>query len=320
VETIAVTGAAGFIGSNLCQALLDSGHQVTGVDNFDPFYDRSLKERWLGQLRPHPSFRFVESDICSNTAIPAWLEGVDAVVHLAALAGVRASVDDPTRYMTVNVGGTTAVLDACRRSGTTRVVIASSSSVYGERGDVCLKESDTNLEPLSPYGVSKYTGELIARLYAGLYGLRIAALRFFSVYGPRQRPDQAICRFHRLLTTGQPLECFGDGSATRDYTHVDDVVTGILAALGWVGASEPDFEVFNIGSAKPVALQDLIELLGRLVGVTPIISKKPQPVVDVSRTCASIEKASSVLGYAPQVALEDGLARFIEWHEVTHGH
>ena len=320
MKRIAVTGAAGFIGSNLCQTLLDSDLDVTGVDNFDPFYDRSVKERWLDSLVQRPNFRFVESDICLSGACCDWLEGAEAVVHLAALAGVRASVEDPERYMAVNAGGTTTVLDACRLLGTKRVVIASSSSVYGEREDSCLNENATRLEPPSPYGVSKYAGEMIARLYANLYGLRVAALRFFSVYGPRQRPDQAITRFHGLLSAGQPLECFGDGSATRDYTHVDDVVAGIVGALGWVGIGEPGFDVFNIGSARPVSLSDLIATLGRLVGVKPVICELPQPAVDVSRTCASIDKAAAVLGYAPKVALEDGLAQFIEWHEVTYGY
>lgn len=317
---IAVTGAAGFIGSNLCEALLDSGHDVTGVDNFDPFYDRTVKERWVEPLLVRPNFRLVESDICRGAVNATWLKDAQAVVHLAARAGVRSSVNDPERYVSANVGGTTAVLDGCRRFAVARVVIASSSSVYGERGDVCLKESDTQLEPVSPYGVSKYAAELVARMCAGLYGFRVATLRFFSVYGPRQRPDQAIFRFHRLLSTGKPIECFGDGSAARDYTHVDDVVNGILAALAWVRTGDPDYEVFNIGSARPVSLRDLIGMLGRLVGVTPVVRRMPQPVADVSRTCASIDKAAAVLGYAPQVALENGLAQFIEWHEVTYGH
>jgi len=320
VKRIVVTGAAGFIGSNLCEALIDRGHVVTGVDNFDPFYERATKERWLKPLLAQPNFRFFESDVCAAAGSPEWIKDVSAVIHLAALAGVRTSVSDAARYMAVNVGGTTSVLEACRNSGVRQVVVASSSSVYGERGGQRFDEAETGLEPVSPYGVSKYAGELISQMYARLHGFRVAALRFFSVYGPRQRPDQAIFTFRSMISAGEPIECFGDGSTARDYTHVDDVVAGILGALDWVGDEAADYQVFNIGSGRSVLLKDLLEMLGQVVGGAPKVREVKRPAVDVSCTFATIEKAAAILGYAPQVRLEDGLAQFNEWYEVTYGH
>jgi UDP-glucuronate 4-epimerase len=222
--------------------------------------------------------------------------------------------------MAVNVGGTTSVLEACVRSGVSRVVFASSSSVYGECGDERLSEEDSRLEPVSPYGVSKYAGESVAEMYARLHGIRVAALRFFSVYGPRQRPDQAIFKFLVKVLTGEPVECFGDGSTARDYTHVSDVVAGTVSALDWLSRESSDFQVFNIGSGRSVLLRDLMGMIGMSVGKTPVVLEVPRPTVDVSRTCASIDKARAVLGYSPRVMIEEGLAQFKEWYEVTYGH
>jgi UDP-glucuronate 4-epimerase len=314
-----VTGAVGFIGGHTCRALLRAGHQVVGLDNFDPFYERSIKEGALAELREERGFSFTEGDIRDEALLRELLDGVHVVVHLAARAGVRPSIEDPGLYASVNVEGTARLLEACRSRGVRRFVFGSSSSVYGDTSQAPFQEVAPALDPVSPYAATKRAGELLCRVYHHLYGLRIASLRFFTVYGPRQRPDLAIHRFTRLLAGGKPIQQFGDGSSERDYTHVDDILNGVLGAVRWTADDEPAHEVFNLGESRTVRLDHLIRLIADALGVAPKIEYLPVQPGDVRRTHADISKARAVLGYDPQVAIEDGIARFVTWYEDTYG-
>lgn len=316
---VLVTGAVGFIGSHCCRALLERGLSVTGLDNFDPFYDRRIKEQALAALKPSDRFAFVEGDIRDAHVVATALDGVEAVVHLAARAGVRPSIEDPEGYTSVNVGGTAALLEACRRAGVTRFVFGSSSSVYGDDTPVPFSEDATCAFPISPYAATKRAGELQCRVYSHLHGFRVAALRFFTVYGPRQRPDLAIHRFTRMMVAGEPIPRFGDGSTERDYTWVDDIVTGVVAAVDWTDGSEGAFELFNLGGSRTISLTRLIELIGQAVGVEPVIEVRPAVPGDVRRTCADVRKAQRILGYHPSVAVEAGIPRFVRWYKELHG-
>ncbi len=316
---VLITGVAGFIGAHAGRAFLQRGWRVTGIDNFDPFYDRRIKEQGMAELPSMGHFRFVEGDIRDRECVVEVLDDVDVVLHLAARAGVRPSIEDPELYVSVNVGGTATLLEACRDRGLKKVVFGSSSSVYGDTTPVPFSESADAVEPISPYAATKRAGELHCRVYTHLYGFRIAALRFFTVYGARQRPDLAIHKFTRLISSGRPIQQFGDGTSERDYTHVDDIVQGVLAATEWTGQEGPAFEVFNLGESKTVRLSYLIELIGDALELEPEIDVQPAAAGDVRRTFADISKAKRVLGYDPQVAIEDGIPRFVEWYKATYG-
>jgi len=313
-ERVLVTGAAGFIGSHTVARLLADGWAVTGLDNFDPFYDRALKEEGLRPLLDHPRFTFREGDIRRPADVDAALTRVDAVVHLAARAGVRPSIEDPEAYTSINVGGTATLLEACRRVGIRRFVFGSSSSVYGDSTPVPFRESAPCAAPISPYAVTKRAGELQCAVYAHLHGFRVAALRFFTVYGPRQRPDLAIHRFTRLLSNGEAIPRYGDGSSERDYTFVDDIVAGVRAAVGWTRTPVPGFELFNLGGNRTVRLDALIQLIARALDVEPRIRRLPSVPGDVQRTCADIERSRRVLRYHPVVDIEEGIRRFVTWY------
>jgi len=312
-----VTGGAGFIGSHLVDRLLGLGAEGTVVDNFDPFYDPAVKRANLAPHRDHPRLRLVEADIRDEAALEAAFQASrpEAVVHLAARAGVRPSVEDPVGYTEVNIGGTVNVLQAARRHGVARVIFGSSSSVYGRNTKVPFAEEDPILTPASPYGATKAAGEALCQSFSNCYGLTIVALRFFTVYGPRQRPDLAIHKFARLMRAGRPLPLYGDGSSERDYTYVDDIVDGILAALAFQAfpRGEPPYRVFNLGSDRPVRLDTLVEQLAATLGLEPQIERLPEQVGDVPRTWADLTRSRTELGYAPQVSLEEGLARFAAW-------
>ena len=319
MSRILITGAAGFIGSHACRVFLDREWLVTGLDNFDPFYDRAIKEQGLAELADEPGFRFVEGDIRDTATVNAVLEGVDVVLHLAARAGVRPSIEDPEAYVSVNVGGTATLLEVCNKLGIKRFVFGSSSSVYGDSTPVPFREDAPAVDPISPYAATKRAGELHCKVYAHLHGFRIAALRFFTVYGPRQRPDLAIHKFARLMSTGTPVIQFGGGSSERDYTHVDDIIQGTAAAVDWAMQEVPAFEVFNLGESKTTRLADLIEMIGNAVQIEPKIEVQPAAPGDVRRTFADISKARRVLGYDPQISIEDGIPQFVEWYQATYG-
>jgi UDP-glucuronate 4-epimerase len=320
MSRILVTGAAGFIGSHLCEALLAAGHQVAGVDNFDPFYPRAVKERNLALLRGHAGFLFSEGDVVRD---PLPLDGVEAIIHLAAKPGVQPSLDSPVSYMEANVSATARLLDLARRGGIARVVFGSSSSVYGESTPAPFAEDAVADQPISPYAASKRAGELVSRVFTHLYRTRIACLRFFTVYGPRQRPDLAIHRFTARIVADQPIQMRGDGSSERDYTYVSDVVDGIQAALEWTsragsGAIEP-WRVFNLGGGGRVRLDRLIALIGAAAGRTPVIERAPDQPGDVSLTAADLRRSERELGYRPRVGIEEGVGRFVAWYREVHG-
>jgi UDP-glucuronate 4-epimerase len=310
VKHALVTGAAGFIGSHLVDALLTRGWRVTGLDNFDPFYPRAVKARNIAGHVKHPAYRLAEADLRTGR-LEEIVEGdVDAVVHLAARAGVRPSIADPLGYQEVNVIGTQRLLEFARAAGVRQFVFASSSSVYGVNPRVPWREDDPVLMPVSPYAATKVSGELSGHVYSRLHGLRFIALRFFTAYGPRQRPDLAIHRFARLMLEGRPLPVYGDGSSRRDYTYVDDIVQGLLAAMAY---ADSPYEVINLGNNRTVRLDELVSTLERTLGVTAKIERLPEQAGDVPPTWASIEKARRLLGYAPSASLDEGIARFAAW-------
>lgn len=313
---ILLTGSAGFIGSHLAERLCGRGDQVVGLDNFDAFYPRAVKERNLASLRARPEFRFVEGDITSSDDLTrAFAEArPDAVVHLAALAGVRPSIVDPLRYGEVNVAGTSRLLDACSKHGVTRMVFASSSSVYGVDSAVPFRESDPCGKPASPYAATKRAGELCAFTAHHLQSLDVTCLRFFTVYGPRQRPDLAIHKFTRLIDAGKPIELFGDGSTSRDYTWIDDIVDGIVASIDeQARARVPGYRIYNLGGSRTTSLMRLVELISQSLGKKPVIEWRPEQPGDMRRTLADVTLSGTNLGYAPRVAIEDGIARFVSW-------
>ena len=315
---ILVTGAAGFIGSHVCEALLARGDEVVGLDNFDPFYERAVKERNLEGLRRTAGFRFVEVDIVRD-GLP--LDGVLVVLHLAARPGVRPSLEDPASYSETNVTGTVRVFEAARRAGIRRIVFGSSSSVYGDATPPPFAEDAPAAWPISPYAASKRAGELMAQAFAHLYGLQIACLRFFTVYGPRQRPDLAIHRFTRLIAEGQPVRMHGDGSSERDYTYITDCVDGVLSAVEWTGRPRAAgvAEPINIGGGERVRLDRLIDLIGRTLRHDVRIERHGDQPGDVRLTAADLRRAERELGYRPTVGIEEGIRLFVRWYEATHG-
>jgi UDP-glucuronate 4-epimerase len=316
---VLVTGAAGFIGSHLAEALVARGDDVVGLDNFDAFYPRAVKEANVAALRRDPRFRLVEGDIRDARVVGELLAPATVVVHLAARAGVRPSLEDPALYASVNIEGTAVLLEAAGRAGARRVVFGSSSSVYGDTAPVPFSEEWPALAPISPYAATKRAGELLCSTFVQLYGLRIMALRFFTVYGPRQRPDLAIHKFTRLIAEGRPVPFYGDGSSERDYTYIDDIVGGVLAAVDWTAGREGALEIVNLGESRTTRLDALVALIARAVGKEARLERLPAQPGDVRRTCADVRKAARVLGYRPTTPVEDGIPRFVRWFEEAHG-
>ena len=307
-----VTGGAGFIGSHVCERLLDAGHAVWAFDNLDDFYDPRLKR---GNIRDIQSlakpFEFVVGDLNDRAALDELFGSVrfDQVIHLAARAGVRPSLEEPALYQRVNVEGTVNVLEGARLNGVRKIIVASSSSVYGVNSKVPFAESDPIFCPISPYAASKLACEALGHVYHHVYGLDVVMLRFFTVYGPRQRPDLAIHKFARLLRAGKPVPVFGDGSSARDYTYITDILEGLMACT----QKEFGYEIFNLGESQTVELNRLIQLLDRGLGKQAVIERKALQPGDVPLTCADISKAREKLGYRPRVKIEQGLALFIDW-------
>jgi UDP-glucuronate 4-epimerase len=319
MEQVLLTGGAGFIGSHVAEALLREGHAVAIVDNFDSFYPATWKRSNLAEVSKAGRVAIFESDICDEEGIDRIFAKVRpaVVVHLAARAGVRPSIGQPLLYERVNVAGTFNLLDAARRHGVKRFVFGSSSSVYGESSPAPFREESVSLRPISPYAATKLAGESICYTYAHLYGLKVACLRFFTVYGPRQRPDLAIHKFTALMERGQDVTLFGDGTSGRDYTFIDDIVAGILSAVAWCSArdnAEGRYEVFNLGNDSPVRLERLIVALEEATGKAAHRKRVSPQAGDVTLTWADISKARSILGYQPKTTLDAGLARFVEWY------
>ncbi len=311
-----VTGAAGFIASHTCEALLKKGHRVVGVDNFDPYYSRELKEANLAAIRnAGDEFTFYEGDLADAEFVKILFEKErpETVIHLAAKAGVRPSIEDPAGYVRANIFASQILLNQATKSGVKRFVMASSSSVYGNSPTVPFSETQDVNQPISPYAATKRAGELIAYAHHHLTKLPIANLRFFTVFGPRQRPDLAIQKFLKLVSEEKPIPFFGDGSTSRDYTFIDDIVAGILSAADRI--EEHGYRIWNLGGSSPVSLSEMVATIGEVVGKEPILDKKPMQPGDVERTFADLTRSEKELGYKPTTSLKEGIKK--QWDSLT---
>jgi len=341
-----VTGAAGFIGSYMSERLLRDGWKVVGVDNFDDFYDPKTKRRNIADCLKNKNFQLIEADIRDADAMDKAVGGVEIIVHLAAKAGVRPSIAQPLLYADVNINGTMVLLEAAKKHKVSKFIFGSSSSVYGNNKKVPFSEDDNVDFPISPYAATKKAGELICHTYHHLYGICVTSLRFFTVYGPRQRPDLAIHKFARLIEQDKPIPVYGDGSMMRDFTYIDDIIDGIVAAINHLANHESrlsavapalhstqcgggsakaeatshesrttshGFNIYNLGNASPISVNDLVAKLEKALGKKTVKEYLPPQPGDVERTYADITKAERELGYKPKTTIEEGLARFVEW-------
>ncbi len=308
-STVLITGAAGFIGSHLCERLLDEGLSVVGVDNFDDFYDPQIKRDNISNCLKNKNFQLIEADIRDKSAMDKAAGGVEIIVHLAAKAGVRPSIAEPLLYSDVNINGTMVLLEAANKHKVGKFIFASSSSVYGNNEKVPFSEDDNVDFPISPYAATKKACELICHTYHHLYGIDLTCLRFFTVYGPRQRPDLAIHKFSKLIEQDKPIPVYGDGSMMRDFTYIDDIIDGTIAAMNKCKG----FNIYNLGESEPVTVNDLISEIEKALGKTAIKEYLPLQPGDVNRTYADITKAARELGYNPSTPIRDGLAKFADW-------
>jgi UDP-glucuronate 4-epimerase len=308
---ILITGAAGFIGSHTCQKLLSRGHHVTGIDNFDGFYPKQFKLQNLKDMSGQKGFRFLEGNILDTDFLNNLFSSqkIDTVIHLAARAGIRPSIDRIVDYYETNVHGTVNLLESMRTNNVKNMVFASSSSIYGNNEKTPFSESDPVDNPISPYASTKKSGELLCHVYCHLYHFNISCLRFFTVFGPRQRPDLAIHKFTRLIESGQPVPFFGDGSTARDYTYIDDITDGIECALNRLGG----YNIYNLGESRVVTLRELIQVIENRVGKKARLDMKPMQPGDVQITYADISKAKAEIGYNPSVNLSEGIDKFVDW-------
>jgi len=305
-----VTGAAGFIGSHLCERLLDDEWAVVGVDNFDDFYDPQIKRRNIASCLKNKNFQLVEADIRDSVAMNKTIsDGVEIIVHLAARAGVRPSIAQPLLYADVNVNGTMVLLEAAKKHKIGKFIFGSSSSVYGNNEKVPFSEGDNVDFPISPYAATKKAGELICHTYYDLYDISITCLRFFTVYGPRQRPDLAIHKFAKLIEQGKPILVYGDGTMMRDFTYIDDIIDGTVAAMQKCS----DFNIYNLGESRPIAVNDLVTEIEKALGKKAIKKYLPLQPGDVERTYADVTKAVNELGYNPSTTIQTGLEKFVTW-------
>jgi len=319
MKNILVTGCAGFIGSHLCETLLAAGDAVLGIDNFDPFYDKSVKERNLDQLKTHPDFEFLELDLADFEVLRKALQHktIHAIVHLAGKAGVRPSIEDPAGYTRANIVATQNILDVMKNKGIRKLAFASSSSVYGNSKEIPFQEGQDVSNPISPYAFTKKSCELINYTYHVLYGLDIINMRFFTVFGPRQRPDLAIHKFTRLILNNAEVPMFGDGSTSRDYTYYADTVDGICRVLNYLFKHVKVYEIINLGNNQPVKLRDMIAAIEKATGKKARIKQLPMQPGDVDITFANIDKAKKLLGYNPKYSFEEGVKNFADWYKGT---
>jgi UDP-glucuronate 4-epimerase len=307
---VLITGAAGFIGSHLSERLLAGGWDVVGVDNFDDFYDPEIKRRNIMKCLENSRFRLIEADIRDANAMNKALgDGVDVIVHLAAKAGVRPSIEQPLLYTDVNINGTMVLLEAAKEHKIDKFIFASSSSIYGNNKKVPFSEEDNVDFPISPYAATKKAGELLCHTYYHLFGLSITCLRYFTVYGPRQRPDLAIHKFAKLIEQGKTIPVYGDGSMMRDFTYIDDIIDGTTAAIERCEG----FNIYNLGESRPITVNDLIAEIENALGKKAMREQLPPQPGDVERTYADVTKAAKDLGYKPSTSIQDGLKKFTTW-------
>ena len=310
---IVVTGGAGFIGSHLIDRLLKEGHIVVNIDNFDSFYDESIKRENIKGHLEYQTYTLREVDIRDKEALEEAIpDDTDVVVHLAAKAGVRPSIEDPVVYQEVNVAGTQNMLEVAREKDIKQFIFASSSSVYGKNPNVPWKEDDAVLQPISPYASTKVSGELLGHVYSHLYDIRFLALRFFTVYGPRQRPDLAIHKFLSLMNDGKEITLYGDGSTSRDYTYIDDIIDGLMAAIAY---KDSMYEVINLGNSETLKLLELVEAIEQASGIAAKKTFGPEQPGDVKQTWADVKKADEILGYKSDYSIKEGLKEFFEWYQ-----
>lgn len=311
-RNILVTGGAGFIGSNLIDILIKNpNYQITCLDNFDLFYNPQIKRNNINSHLQKPNFRLVVADICSYKQIKSKLTGnFDTIIHLAAKVGVKPSLRQPLFYTKVNINGTQNLLELAKEVKCKQFIFGSSSSVYGVNPHTPWNEDDYVLKPISPYASTKISAELLGHIYSHLYGIQFIGLRFFSVYGPRQRPDLVIHKFTSSILQGKPIDVYGNGKTRRDYTYIDDITSGIMSALDYSGSS---YEIINLGNNKPVELYELIYMLEKILGKRAKINKLPEQAGDVSITFADVGKAKKILKYKPKIYLMDGIKKFVDW-------
>jgi len=313
MENILVTGGAGFIGSTLCETLLKSGNKVIVIDNFNDYYDPNIKRENIKKITKE-NFLLYEKDIRDKKALEEIFKNpIDLVIHLAAMAGVRYSIENPELYYEVNVNGTLNLLEQCRKNNIKRFIFASSSSVYGNNKQVTFSEEDNVDYPISPYAATKKSGELLCFTYHHLYNINVACLRFFTVYGPKQRPDLAIHKFVRLILEDKQIPVYGEGATKRDYTYVDDIIDGIVKTIDWIEDSESKYEVFNLGGDHTVSLNEMVSEIEKKLGKKAIINRIAMQQGDVDKTSANISKARDLLKYNPSVSFEEGIGHFINW-------
>lgn len=317
MKTYFITGGAGFIGSTLTERLLKEGNKVVTIDNFCDYYNPELKEKNVVSFLENVNYKLYRGDIRNRDDIQKVFSenNIDVIVHLAAMAGVRPSIENPLLYQEVNGVGTQNILEEAKLHNVTNLVMASSSSVYGNCKEVPFKEDMIVDFAISPYAATKKANEVMAHVYHKLNNMNIIMLRFFTVYGPKQRPDLAINKFTRLMLNDEEIPMYGDGSTSRDYTYVDDIVDGIYKSCDYVMTNDNVYEILNIGSNNPISLKEMIEIIGKTLEIEPNIKQLPMQPGDVDRTFASIDKAKSLLGYEPKVTFEEGIKKFVEWYK-----
>ncbi|AOT71531.1 GDP-mannose 4,6-dehydratase [Geosporobacter ferrireducens] len=323
MSTILVTGGAGFIGSSLIDELLRANKKVVAVDNFNNYYNPKIKENYIKEILYNmtrlsiepDNFTLYREDIRNRNKMEEIFKKheISIIIHLAAMAGVRSSIENPDLYYDININGTLTLLEAARKNGVDKFIFASSSSVYGNNKKVPFREDDPVDQPISPYAASKKAGELICYTYHHLYEMSIACLRFFTVYGPRQRPDLAINKFTQLIMTGQPIPVYGNGSTQRDYTFIGDIIDGIMKTIDWINKEEKQYEIFNLGESKTITLNEMIATIERALDIQAVVNRLPIQPGDVDKTFADILKAKAVLGYQPGKTFEDGINDYIKW-------
>lgn len=317
MQTYLITGGAGFIGSSLSEELIKEGNKVVAIDNFCDFYNPTIKENNVKELIKNSNFKLYRNDIRDKEAVKRIFEenNIDIVMHLAAMAGVRPSIENPVLYQEVNCMGTQNILETMKEHNVKNLVMASSSSVYGNCKEIPFREDMVVDFAISPYAATKKANEVMTHVYHKLFDMNVIMLRFFTVYGPKQRPDLAINKFTRLMLEDKEIPMFGDGTTSRDYTYIDDIVDGIIRSCNYVENNNDVYEILNLGNSSPVSLKEMINTIGQAIGVEPKIKQLPMQPGDVDRTFADISKAKKLIGYNPKTSFKEGIERFIKWYK-----